>query len=209
MSGTQRDVERLIAHIRDSQQRECAQILAAARDEAARVVSGAYREASRRLHTSIVAERELLAREQQLAAARLHTAQREHAQQRQQLLLESAMQALEGELLARWRDPVACAEWLRRIIGQALELLPHSGWCIVRGPLWDEAHVAALQAVLEAAKIAGVQADTDDTIRAGLRIHAGGVVLDATLDGLLRDRKVQEQLLAELFAANAELSDTI
>ena len=61
------DAHRLIEHIRASQARECEGLIEAARAQAQALLQEARRSAARRLHETVAAERERIAREQALA----------------------------------------------------------------------------------------------------------------------------------------------
>jgi hypothetical protein len=77
---------------------------------------------------------------------------------------------------------------------------PAEAWQVTHAPGWPERERAACH--MPHAKLNFV---CDDTLRAGLRIAAGGNVLDATLAGLLADRaEIGGRLVGALEAAGAE-----
>lgn len=193
------DAHRLIEHIRASQARECEGLIEAARAQAQALLQEARRSAARRLHATVMAERERIAREQALAEARIHTAERECAQQRLQGLFDRALSQLELALLARWAEPGPAARWIEALVAQAAAALPTRDWTLVRGgPCWQAHHEAAWSQAVAAcgARTASVEQVAD--LHAGLRIRAQGVVLDATLATLLADRHLREALLEAL-----------
>jgi len=199
----QRDASALIAHIRASQAQECERLVTEAREAAHRLLREARQAAGRRVREAVAAERERIAREQALAAARVHTAERECAQQRLQALFGQALSRLESALLARWDEPGPAARWIESLVAQAAGVLPTRAWTLVHGDAcWAAHHEQAWARAIGSCGATTEKIETVPALRAGLRIRAQGVVLDATLDALLGDRRLREALLDALDTTN-------
>ena len=199
------DAGKLVAHIRDSQDRECREVLAQAREQAQQFVATAWRSARRRVRATVAQERELMAREETLAAARLHTAQRTHVQRRQQTLLSQAMRHLETTLKQQWLKRDAADAWIRRACHAAREHLPSGEWELVHGEAWSAMHDAVCRDLLAAHGDTVWHDSVDPRIEAGLRVKCRGVVVDATLRSLLDDRQLQADLLDAMGADSCEV----
>jgi hypothetical protein len=82
------------------------------------------------------------------------------------------------------------------VIASARELLPRSGWRITHAPDWPAAERAELARELTTTPGAALEFIVNPSAGAGLRIAAGGNVIDCTLRGLTVDRAdVGAQLL--------------
>ena len=200
-----KDADKLVAHIHQSQDRECRQVLEQASEQVDRLVASAWRSARRRVHETVARERELLAREETLAAARLHTAQRTHVQRRQQALLSQAMQHLENVLAQQWLERDAAGAWIRRACDAARESLPAGEWELVHGESWTAMHEGVCRDLLAARGDPVWHDSVDPRIEAGLRVKCKGVVVDATLRSLLDDRQLQAELLGALGVESCEV----
>lgn len=189
----------LLDYLERETEQGCRAETARAEREAASVLQEAYAEARRRVHQVVEDERWRQRDELRRAVAEVGTLERLQRQRREQALLEDAMQALRAELIARWHAPKQRTVWLGSILEQGLEHLPKGNWSIEHGRVWGGEEVAMIQkAVL---RLGGVQIGyrLRQDIEAGLLVHAGGVVLDGTIDGLLAyDEHIRARLLAHL-----------
>lgn len=187
----------LLKLVADYREQECRRLLDAARSEARALLTAAWHRERAHLHTRVVAER---ARAQaRIQAARAERATRErwlhdrtHAD-----LLAAAWPRLRAVLLERWRDPAGRDQWVRSHLDQALRVLPPGDWMVRHAREWseDERREAAERVAAVLGRMPRFQ--TDGGIEAGLALESGGAVLDATLDGLLRDRvRLEARLLA-------------
>jgi len=89
--------------------------------------------------------------------------------------------------------------WIDAVVTAALRVLPHGSWRIAHDPGWpsEEQHTVRVRI---ASELTGEPVFVSDArIAAGLRIAAGGNVLDGTLEGLVADRaEVGAKLMLEL-----------
>ena len=77
-----------------------------------------------------------------------------------------------------------------------------SEWCVTHPPDWPADEQRSLARRLQASGGAAPRFVADARLRAGLRINAGGNIIDGTLDGLVAERTdFEARLLRRLEAA--------
>jgi len=166
----------------------CNTILGEARAGTAATLAAAHAEARARMRSTFAQERTRGAASVAAAHARLQTHRRLHDQRRAAALLAAGWRKLPEALGARWQQPESRRTWVESVIAAARAALPKAAWRIVHAPGWLDAERARLGASLTAELGASPQFVADATIQAGLKVAAGGIAIDATLDGLLADR---------------------
>lgn len=177
----------------------CAQILAPARKEVSAIRRAALAGARQRVRTAIAEARQRLQAEVAAAEARLATELRLQSQARAKAQLALAWRALEQACQARWSDPAARRGWLDAHLARALATLPTDPpWEVTLPPDTDAGTVAAVERQLRAKGLAAARVRLDPQVRAGLRVRAGFNSLDATVAGLLADRRAIEGRLLQL-----------
>jgi len=189
----------LIALINAYRDDTCRTLLDAARAQASAVLGRTYRAERHRLHARIVAERAD-------ARARIHAARAEHdtrartgGERAATRLLTSAWPRLRQRLAARWAAPDTRREWAVSALDQARRVLPDGLWTIRHAPGWSAAEWQPLAADLAAERTTEPRFIADGALAAGLTITSGGALLDASLEGLLKDRaRLEARLLALL-----------
>ena len=179
----------LVDEYRDSKSRE---ILDAARAEAHALVAQAFRLARSRVHEAIVDERKRYDAAVAGAAAHLHTRQRLAHQGREASMLAEGWRRLPGALAERWRSPAGRRRWAETHLGRALATLPRTDWEIAHAPSWREDERQAAAGWLAAHGGPDLAFAADAALAAGFRVRAGHNTLDATLEGLLAERKAIE-----------------
>lgn len=192
----QRGLLKLVEQYRE---RECARILEAARAEAKALIADAFHKERAFLHGRVVAERSR-------AQARIHAAHAERAtrerwsSERASIsLLSVAWPRLRAKMQERWNDAAGRRMWAESYLRQALRALPKGRWEIRHASEWGETERRELAAQLTERLAEPPRFETDGRIAAGLVIACEGAVLDASLDGLLRDRvRLEARLLALL-----------
>jgi hypothetical protein len=194
----------LVDEYRDAKSRE---ILDAASGEARAVVAQALRLAKARVHEAIVEERKRYSAAVAASEARLHTRQRLAHQGREAAMLLEGWRRLPTALAATWRDPAGRRRWAETHLGRALATLPRTDWEIVHAPGWTEDERQAAAAWLAAHGGPDLAFAADAALAAGFRVQAGHNTLDATLEGLLADRKaIEGRLLHHLEPGAGEAS---
>jgi len=178
---------------------QCDAILAAAQGRAEALLGEAHAEALARVREVFAEERRRAHESLAAAHAKLSTRQRLHDQHRTAALLALAWQRLPDALCLRWRDGALRRLWIDAILAAALKVLPRTQWRIAHGPDWPvEERQALLTRLAPDLDVAPACFD-DAGIVAGLRIAAGGNVVDGTLAGLVEDRaQVGAQLLRQM-----------
>jgi hypothetical protein len=191
--------EALLSLVERDRAAQCDAILAAAQERAATLLGEAHAEALARMREVFVDERRRAHESLAAAHAKLATRQRLHDQRRTAALLALAWQRLPDALRARWRDGALRRTWLDAIVAAALKVLPRKQWRIAHGPDLPVEERQALLARLAPDLDVAPACDEDAGIVAGLRIAAGGNVVDGTLAGLVEDRaQVGAQLLRQM-----------
>jgi len=195
----------LLDLVEADRERQVAAILDQARGRAAALHSQAHAEARKRMREAFAEQRALHRDRLAAATARLATQRRLHEQQRSAGLLQRAWERLPDELLQLWRDPAARAAWVATVIAAATARMPRGPWRIVHASDWPVAEQHTLRAGWPMGPDALPSFEPDAQIRAGLKVAAGGNLIDGTLDGLLADRgDIESRLLRLLESAPAE-----
>lgn len=196
-----RQTEALLALVEADRTKKCEAILAEARAHVQALLADAHRDARRRMREAFAEER--ARRDERVAAARakLQTHRRAALQRRATALLAAAWQRLPGALDARWRAPEARRAWVAAVVAAARALLPGGGWKITHAPDWPQAERDALAAELAYSLDMTPRFVSDEAIHAGVKIAAGGNVIDGTLAGLLADRAEIGGALLDLLEA--------
>lgn len=195
------DLDARLQHLLDvvAQHRDenCAAIRASAQAEAEVLVQTAWREARKRLHNDNAETRRRIEHQLTSHEAQLQTRRRQQRQADDEVLLVTARAALQAALLQRWQQPASRQQWCEALVSAAATTLDGRVWTIEHPADWPMSEHDALLARVESlcGKTPRLQANAD--ISAGLRICAGSTCMDATIDGLLRDRKrIDAELLA-------------
>lgn len=201
-TGIAQQAQALLDLVEADRTRQSAQILDAARQQAAALRAQAQAEARARMRQAYAEQRRLSRDRLAAAQARLATQRRLFEQQRSAALLRLAWEQLPGELHARWREPATRAAWVARVLAAARAHLPAAAWRVLHAPDWPPAEQQALaQQVRDAGSAAAPLFEPDARISAGLKVLAGGNVIDGTLDGLMAERTALEARLLRLMEA--------
>ncbi|NIR32298.1 MAG: hypothetical protein GWN84_23960 [Gammaproteobacteria bacterium] len=197
----------LLETLRERRDTRCRELLANARSEAANRVRRARREGRERLHDAIVDERRRAEQTIRAAEARLETVTRQREQAHAARLVEAGWDLLIEALRARWAQTEARRRWCEALLGQALDTLGHSPsqWRIEHPSDWASAEVRGLLETVEERTGREPVLSPDRDLVAGLRVHAVGVCIDGSVEGLLADGfRIQAELLAEYARCGGE-----
>jgi hypothetical protein len=206
-------MQALLDLVEGDRQARCARIEGAARAQADALQAQARRVARGRVHAALSAERGRAAERIAAAEADWQTLRRAHAQRRTEALLGLGWQALRAELRTRWQQAPTRAGWVEHALALALAVLPraaagaaHGGptWQLVHPADWSEDEVSALARRIAEVTGAMPQCVAQPALDAGLRLAAGGIVVDASADGLLADRDEVGGRLARLLDARGD-----
>ena len=185
----------LVAADRDQ---KCAAILDDANARAKALLTQAHAEGRARMQSAFAEERERMGERVGAAQAMLATRRRLAQQREASALLAAGWQRLPQALVDAWRDPAARGAWVDRVAAEAHARLPQGTWRIVHAPDWPAAERSTFAREL-AATGAAPELFADSRVRAGLKVAAGGNVIDGTLEGLLADRNEIGALLLREF----------
>ena len=195
----ERRAQALLDLVEGNRSTQCEAILAEARARAAAMVAEARAEARARIREVFAEERRRAHERIAAAHAKLNTRRRLHDQQRTAALLERGWRQLPEALLARWRDDGMRGAWIDAVVAAALRVLPHSEWRIAHEPGWSPREQQSVRNRIASDVGVAPVFVPDAGVAAGLRIAAGGNVVDGTLGGLLVDRaEVGAKLLRHL-----------
>lgn len=189
----------LLALVEADRARRCDAILDEAKRRASVLLEQAHADARTRMRQAFREERERTRQRVAAAQAKLQTRLRLATQHRAAALLATGWQKLPAEMLRRWRQTDTRLAWVASVVASARVMLPRMAWRIGHAPDWPAPEREKLAAELTGALGAAPTFVADANIRAGLKIAAGGNVIDSTLDGLIADRtEIGAQLLREL-----------
>lgn len=177
----------------------CSRLTQEAIQEAHRLRQEALAAGRQQVHAAIEAARRQEAHAQQVQQAEQALQARRHRQQEECRQLATGMELLHRQLLARWQQKPARAQWLQMALRQAAAVLFHSPWQVEHPTAWPQDEQAAFAHAVEAAGQGRPHFIPRQELAGGVRICAGGACLDATVAGLLRDRAaIEAQLMALL-----------
>jgi len=178
---------------------QCEAIIGEARARAAEVLARSHADARTRMRELFAEERQQARERVDAAQARLQTRSRLHEQRRAADMLALGWRRLPEELLTRWRDAGQRQYWVDAVTAIAIRVLPRTRWQIVHVPGWPVAEQRALCARVTPTPDLAPTLTEDAGITAGLKVAAGGNVVDGTLAGLVSDRtEVGARLLRHL-----------
>jgi hypothetical protein len=199
----ERRAQALLDLVEGDRSAQCGAILAEARARAAATVAEARAEARARIREAFAEERRRAHERVAAAHAKLNTRRRLHDQQRTAVLLVRGWRRLPDVLRRRWQEDGTRRAWIDAIVAAASRVLPRAPWRIAHDRGWPPGERQAVSdRIASEFGVAPVFA-ADSDIVAGLRIAAGGNVIDGTLGGLLVDRaEVGAKLLRHLEEAS-------
>lgn len=201
VSHLERQTRALLELIDADRARRCAQLLDPAQAAAAALRAQARNEARARRRATFVEQRQRRLDALAAARARLATRTRLHAQRHEAALLSLAWRQLPDALRALWHDAAARAAWVEQVVAAARTRLSADAWRIVHAADWPAAEQQAL-----ARSLAGITLhfEREAAVDAGLKVVAGGNIVDGTVAGLLADRSEIEAALLRLLEAPPE-----
>lgn len=189
----------LLALVDAYREEQCRTLVDTARREAAALIGRVYQQERTRLHQRVLAERTRARERIQAARAESDTRQRTGGERLNAHILGVAWPRIQVALEARWRDPRSRRAWVQGAIAQARALLPSGVWTLRHAPDWPAAEWGGLGAALAGELGTEPRFVADGALSAGLVIEGPGAMLDASLEGLLKDRtRIEARLLALL-----------
>ncbi len=188
-------VSSVLAALKAQQDRRCREIESAVSRKAEQLLSESRDRMRKRVHKAVIEERQR--RETALLDARhrIETAERRRVQRHYREFLQDATPMLAAELEQRWRDDESRRSWCEMVIGEAAERLAGDPWTVEHPGDWSGEDAKWLERTFADRELPQPALREDAAIAAGLRIRLSSACLDATMDGLLADRRAVEGLL--------------
>ncbi|MGF1614143.1 MAG: hypothetical protein ACFCVA_09590 [Gammaproteobacteria bacterium] len=190
--------QRLLALVREYQERECRGLRARAEEKAAALGREAWSDARARLQQAIVEGRARARDRLQQAWAELDTERRRQRQHVDAALLAYAWEQLEAGLIERWRTRNGRHLWITHGVHTAIAVLPERPWVVIHPLDWGAADRLTFAEACPGRPHGSSEFRCDEALQAGLLIRCDGVVLDMTCQGLLADREAIESGLLAL-----------
>lgn len=191
-------VQALLKRVTLYRDQKCAQLRAAAERDTREMLKGARAEARARLREAVRRERSRLEQGERQAQARTELEARQREQAQSQALLARMWDEVEPVLKRRWQDQTQRSAWIEEAMRQAGGLLSGRAWTLECAELLEQRERERLAAAAQRHGAVSLGFLRDEAIRAGLRLRAPGVLLDATASGLLSSRSfVESAFLAE------------
>ena len=184
----ERQAQALLDLVEADRQQQCAQALGQAHARATAQQAQARAEARGRMRQLFAEQRARRHEAIAAARARLATQRRLHEQQRTAALLRLAWQQLPAELHALWQQPAMRTAWVDKVLAAAREHMPQGGWRIVHAADWPPAEQRVLAEQPGSSGLAAPVFEADASMAAGLKVVAGGNVINGSLAALLADR---------------------
>lgn len=192
-------IERLLEVVQDYRTQHCQEIMEQSRLDAQDIIREAYKTARQRLHQDVLDSRERVRQELAATRAQQHTLDMHQQYKIKRQFLDQAWDLLITQMDQRWRIAAQRQLWVNLVLDKAKLRLPIGQWLIEypRDLTQDERNELE-HVVLQHTGIAP-QLNTDNAIRAGIRIGANGAVVNGTITGLTTDRtRIEAELLAQL-----------
>lgn len=192
-------LEHLLGVVVENREKRCAELREKAQAQAREITRQAHARSRARMHRHVAALREKYRQRISAALARNATLLRQQHQKADRAILQSAWPALREAIQALWKDPEARQKWLQAAMDSAAASLLDSEWHIEHPADLYEEDKKRLKREAGGHKGKGPKFSVDDDIEAGIRISAHGTVVDATLDGLLRQQiPIESSLIARI-----------
>jgi hypothetical protein len=187
-------VEHLLGIVIENREERCAQLRENARQQASKIVQQAHTKSRARMHRHVIALREKHSQRVSSAVARNQTLLRQQHQKADRAIADRAWPLLREAMQALWGRADTRRKWLDAVITNTAARLLHSDLRIEHPAALSEHELGWIkQQIDNEGKRAKLQVCED--IEAGVRIVAEGTVIDATLDGLLKQKTTIEAML--------------
>ena len=181
-------VEHLVGIVVENREKRCEEIRQQAYQEATAIIKQAHTRSRARLRRHIDTLREKQRVRVSSAHAHNQTLLRQQHQKTDRAILDIAWPVLRAAMLALWDNPESRRKWLDAAIASAAARLREHGVRIEHPLNIDEDELKMMQQQFY--RSTGSEPDLSgcDDLEAGIRIMAHGTVIDASLEGLLKQR---------------------
>lgn len=188
-------LEQLLGVVVENRDRRCTEVSKSTRLHAKEILKQAHTRVRARLRRHVSMLREKYRVSISAAQARKETLIRQQQQKADKACLDVAWPVLREALLALWMDPESRHSWMDAAIDSAASTLLGADWRVEYPADFTDQEFRLLQQMFmdRLEKAPGLAASDD--IEAGIRIISHGTVLDATLEGLLQQKRTIEASL--------------
>lgn len=192
-------LEHLLGVVVESREKRCHEMRENAQQQATQIIRQSYSKGRIRMHHHINALREKVRARVTAAIARNQTLLRRQHQKEDRAILDVAWPLLREAMLALWNDPASRQRWLDAAITSASTGLRAHDWRIEHPPSLSHADIKRIKQASAQGSSRGPELSACDDIEAGIRIITKGAVIDATLEGLLRQKTaIEARMIARI-----------
>jgi hypothetical protein len=188
-------LEHLLGVVVENRKKRCQQVREKAQQQAAEVTRQAHARSRARMHRHVDELREKYRLRISSANARNQTLLRQQHQKEDRAMLDVAWPMLREAMTALWNEPDSRSDWLQAALADASSRLRDHGWRIEHPPGLSDEDQKLITHQLSHSKFKHPKLVAVDDIEAGIRIRTKGTVVDATLEGLLSQRKAIEAVM--------------
>ena len=189
-------IEHLLGVVVENREKRCQQIREKAQQQAREITRQAHARSRARMHSHVNDLREKYRVRIASANARNQTLLRQQHQKEDRAMLDIAWPLLREAMIALWNDPHSRRDWLLTAVNSASSRLrDNNGWHIEHPRNLTEEDAKRIMHLLPHGKSKHTKLLASDDIDAGIRIIVKGTVVDATLDGLLKQKNTIEALM--------------
>lgn len=181
-------VETMVQHIQEKTNARCEAIIQQAQQQAQSIIQEAYQQANQQVHHIIVEERALLDQAYNKEKAKLWTLEQQAKNDKEQVFLETAIALFYEKLELYWQE--SRDHWIEILQKQALKRLPASSWTVYHPKNFTEPEKAAFVKAIHTHRNQQeiISFTLKEAMQAGLIIQTEYITLDASIDGILRDK---------------------
>jgi vacuolar-type H+-ATPase subunit E/Vma4 len=192
-------IEHLLGVVVENREKRCQQIREKAQQQAREITRQAHARSRARMHSHVNELREKYRNRIASANARNQTLLRQQHQKEDRAMLDVAWPMLRDAMTALWNGTESRHAWLQAAIAIATSRLRGHDWHIEHPPGLSEADQKLITRTLAHSKSKHPKLAAVDDIEVGIRIKIKGTVVDATLEGLLSQRKaIEANMLARI-----------
>ena len=188
-------VEHLLGIVVENREKRCTEVRNNAWQQAREIIRQAHTKSRARMHRHINALRDKQRQRVSSAIARNQTLLRQQHQKADRAIIDMAWPILREAMQALWNDTASRQNWLDAVMATAADRLLQPDIRIEHSLNMSEQELSRIKQQWFNSN--GNEPDLQgcEDIDAGIRIIAQGTVIDATLDGLLKQRTSIEALL--------------
>ncbi len=188
-------LEYLLGIVVENREQRCSEIRDSARSQANEILKQAHTRVRSRVHHHIVMLREKYLQRISAAQSRNQTLIRQQRQLADKEVLDTAWPLLREALRALWNDSASRDRWLDAAITSASSSFLQDDWQIEHPVDFNVEDQQRLKHYLTNIDNRSAELSASDDIEAGIRITVNGTVMDATIEGLLQQKRVLEARL--------------